>query len=284
LRGIHGGWFTAIPRLSYELPMLPLLRVMLLGCVLIATLGLAAGFKIAAAPEPNFARLDRPARGALLDPDQHPEWKQFVVQAAYRRAEELDRLRVLHDRPAVMPPVATAPAPSPNDDIQTAGLPTTDAEVRPDENDDVTGSVTERAINDVIPIEIGETSSTELPVGPPPATVVPEQPKRLQLPDESSAAPDATTDTTAAVETKAAVETTAAVEAKSEVETKAAAETKTVAAMPVVLPPAKPRPASSHRKANAKSAAVQKPAPAADQNPLAALLSAFEPKDSPAPQ
>lgn len=264
--------------------MLPLLRVMLLGCVLIATLGLAAGFKIAAAPEPNFARLERPARGALLDPDQHPEWKQFVVQAAYRRAEELNRLRVLHDRPAAMPPVVTAPAAPPSDDIQTAGLPTTDAEAKPDEEDDVTGSTVERTLNDVIPIEIGETSSTELPLGPPPATIAPEQPKRLQLPDESSTAPQAVPDAATAVEAKPETGTTTATtapEAKPAVETKAAADTKPVAAKPAAAPPAKPRRAAEHRKPNAKSAAKQKPAPAADQNPLAALLGAFEPKDNP---
>ena len=262
--------------------MLPLLRVMLLGCVLIATLGLAAGFKIAAAPEPNFARLERPARGALIDPDQHPEWKQFVVQAAYRRAEELDRLRVLHDRPAAMPPVATAPAAPPSDDIQTAGLPTTDAEAKPDEEDDVTGSTVERTLNDVIPIEIGETSSTELPLGPPPATIAPEQPKRLQLPDESSAAPQTVPDAATAMEAKPGTTTaTAALEAKPAAEAKAAADAKPAAAMPAVAPPAKPHRASVHRKANAKSAAKQKPAPAADQNPLAALLGAFESKDNP---
>jgi hypothetical protein len=233
---------------------------MLLGCVLIATLGLAAGFKIAAAPEPNFARLERPARGALLDPDQHPEWKQFVVQAAYRRAEELDRLRALHDRPTAMPPVATAPAAPPSHDIQTAGLPTTDADAKPDEEDDVTGSTVERTVNDVIPIEIGETSSTELPLGPPPATIAPEQPMRLQLPDESSAAPQTVPDAATAVHAKPAIETKPA-------------DTKPGTAKP-------PR-AAAHRKANAKSAAKQKPAPAADQNPLAALLGAFEPKDNP---
>jgi hypothetical protein len=254
---------------------------MLLGCVLIATLGLAAGFKIAATPEPNFARLERPARGALLDPDQHPEWKQFVVQAAYRRAEELDRLRVLHDRPAAMPPVATAPAPPPSNDIQTAGLPTTDAEAKPDEEDDVTGSTVERILNDVIPIEIGETSSTELPLGPPPAAVAPEQPKRLQLPDESSTAPQTAPNAATAMEPKPETGTTAAPDARPAVETKAAADTKSAVAKPAAAPQVKSRRASTHRKANVKSAAKQKPAPAADQNPLAALFGAFEPKDNP---
>jgi hypothetical protein len=268
LRGIHGGWFTAIPRLSYELRMLPLLRVTLLGCVLIATLGLAAGFKIAAAPEPNFARLDRPARGALIDPDQHPEWKQFVVRAAYRRAEELDRLRTLHDRPvAAVPapqPSDPLPAPAPADMTQTAGLPATGAEAAPEPDGDVTGSITERAINDVIPIDIGETSSTELPVGQPPATLVPEQPKRLQMPDESSALPEEKPD--------------AAIAAKTAPVNEARAEGTT----PAAAPAAKPRAVSTRRKPNAKSAA--KATPAADQNPLAALFSAFEPKDGKAPQ
>lgn len=243
--------------------MLPLLRVTLLGCVLIATLGLAAGFKIAPAPEPNFARLDRPARGALIDPDQHPEWKQFVVRAAYRRAEELDRLRTLHDQQVAMPPAAQPAEPALADTTQTAGLPATGADALPEPDEDVTGSVTERAINDVIPIDIGETSSTELPVGQPPATIAPQQPKRLQMPDESSALPEEKPDAAAAPETKASDEAKAA-----DVKPAAAAA-------------AKPR-RTSHRKPNAKSAT--KPAPVADQNPLAALFSAFTPNDGKARQ
>lgn len=240
--------------------MLPLLRVTLLGCVLIATLGLAAGFKIAPAPEPNFARLDRPARGALIDPDQHPEWKQFVVRAAYRRAEELDRLRILHDQPVTVPPAAQPAEPATADTTQTAGLPATNTDAVPEPDDDVTGSVTERAINDVIPIDIGETSSTELPVGQPPATIIPQQPKRLQMPDESSALPDEKSDAA---------------------ETKVPEETKAADAKPAAALAAKPRRAA-HRKPNAKSAT--KPAPVADQNPLAALLSAFAPNDGKARQ
>jgi hypothetical protein len=55
-----------------------------------------------------------PARGALIDRTEHPEWRQFLIQAALRRAGEVDRLRDLRDTVIRSePPVATMPAPAP---------------------------------------------------------------------------------------------------------------------------------------------------------------------------
>ena len=41
-----------------------------------------------------------PARGALVDRDRHPEVRQFLILAALKRADELNRLRDLPDTPA----------------------------------------------------------------------------------------------------------------------------------------------------------------------------------------
>lgn len=164
--------------------MLPLLRVLLPGCVLITTLGLAAGFTAPAGSRAQFARIDPPARGALIAQNEHPEWKQFLVLAAVRRSQELERLGELHDPQPAKSPVL----PRTDGGNRLSGLPATRSDAEPDDN---TGSVPEKAVNDIIPIDIGETSSTELPIGPPQTIPAIEKPQRLKLPDESQVKPAA---------------------------------------------------------------------------------------------
>jgi hypothetical protein len=124
---------------------------MLAGGVL-AILALLAGF---AAPAPStLARPLPPARGPLIEAGQHPEWKQFLVQAAYRRADELGRLRRLPSAPTITP-VATPTVP-----VRVAELPPPGAGIASDE---VTGTIDDTQ-SGVMPIDIGEASATELPI------------------------------------------------------------------------------------------------------------------------
>jgi len=88
---------------------------------------------------------------------KHPEWRQFLILAAIRRADELNRLRELPDTPTRTDAAPAAP--------KVAGLPTGRSDTDP-EADDATGSIVQPPAA-TIPIDIGETSSTELPVAAP---------------------------------------------------------------------------------------------------------------------
>jgi hypothetical protein len=108
------------------------------------------------------------ARGALIDRLAHPEWRQFLILAALRRAGELDRLRDLPGTPNAASGQVSAEIPdgAPKAAADTgpklAGLPIAPDEAGPE---DTTGSINV-APNATMPIDIGETSSFELPVGP----------------------------------------------------------------------------------------------------------------------
>ncbi|MGI8527483.1 MAG: hypothetical protein ACR2K5_15175 [Pseudolabrys sp.] len=134
--------------------VLPILRTTLLGGALAAA-GFLTGFTVPEATRPHLARPPAPASGALLGAEDHPEWQQFLRQAALRRAGELDRLRELPDQNA-----GTTPPPI-NDVVATLPAERSDAEP-----EDSTGSIVTTP-ESAMPIEIGETSSTELPVGTP---------------------------------------------------------------------------------------------------------------------
>jgi hypothetical protein len=141
-------WLCRATRLRYALVVLPILRTTLLGGALAAAAFLT-GFTVPEQARPHLARLPGPASGPLLEAASHPEWKQFLVLAAVRRANELDRLRELPGQGAVTPPLALATLPATRSDAEPEDANATDAP--------------EKALQ----IDIGETSSTELPIGAP---------------------------------------------------------------------------------------------------------------------
>jgi hypothetical protein len=132
--------------------MLPILRILPVGGVLLAILILALALNPPGGSHPSMVPAVMPARGALMQTGDHPEWRHFLILAATRRADELNRLRDLPDTPTRTTRVKDA--------RKVAGLPADRSDADPD---DETGSITE-VPGATIPVEIGETSSTELPV------------------------------------------------------------------------------------------------------------------------
>ena len=124
-----------------------------------------------------------PARGALITRSDHPEWRQLLINAALRRADELSQLRQLPDTP--LHSEISEPDKPTAENMQTvpeiAGVPPSRSDAEPD---DVTGTITQSP-DAAIPVSIGEASSTELPVIPqeekPPVIRTPE---RSRLPHE----------------------------------------------------------------------------------------------------
>jgi hypothetical protein len=161
--------------------MLPILRVIPVGGVLLAITILLLALN---PPDGSRAHLTAlaPARGALIARDQHPEWRQLLMLAALRRASELKRLLELPDTPLRSAPAA-APKIAPEPAVAAVPVGGSDAEPQ-----DVTGSIVQKP-DTAIPVDIGETSSTELPVIPQeerPPVVTPERAKRQR---DSNAAP-----------------------------------------------------------------------------------------------
>lgn len=150
--------------------MLPILRTISVGGVLLAITILSLALIPPGRPHMRFSAADAPARGPLIDQREHPEWRQFLLLAAVRRAEELDRLRTLPDAPDLpeIPNVALDYVPVepslavPHTEPKVAGLPIVHDETG---SEDVTGS-TNVAPSATMPIDIGEASASELPVAP----------------------------------------------------------------------------------------------------------------------
>ena len=79
--------------------MLPILRILPVGGVLLAILILVLALSPPDGARPPLNTTIAPARGALVAREHHPETRQFLIMAALRRADELSRLRELPDTP-----------------------------------------------------------------------------------------------------------------------------------------------------------------------------------------
>ena len=132
--------------------MLPILRILPVGGVILAIVILVLALSPPDGSRTSLTAAIAPARGALVDRDRHPEVRQFLILAALKRASELSRLRDLPD-------LASVRNDDPPEAAKVSGLPSE----RPDAEPEETGPA--NATPGVsIPIEIGEPSSTELPV------------------------------------------------------------------------------------------------------------------------
>jgi hypothetical protein len=162
--------------------MLPILRVIPVGGVLLAITILVLALNPPGDPRQRLPGVLAPATGVLISRGDHPEWWQFFLQAALRRADELNQLRLLPDTP-VHVPIETQPKAEPPPAV--AAVPNSRSDADPE---DVTGAIPP-APGAAIPIEIGESSSVELPVLPheeqPPVIT----PARAKTPRESEAQP-----------------------------------------------------------------------------------------------
>ncbi len=176
------GKLWSFARLSYAESMLPILRIIPVGGVLLAIMILVLALNPPGGSHSSLAPGAFAARGPLIQQNEHPEWRQFLILAAIRRAGEIIRLRDLPDTPVRSGGAQDAE----KDASKVAGLP---AERRDADPDDQTGSTNETP-GATIPIEIGETSSTELPMLTPEETPpVIKTPERVKLPKESKKRP-----------------------------------------------------------------------------------------------
>ena len=164
--------------------MLPILRVIPVGGVLLAIAILILALN---PPGDHRARLNgafAPMTGALISRELHPEWPQMLWRAALQRADELRRLRELPETPVASAPLAPAPKAEKPSDVAAVPESRTDADP-----EDVTGTIVQTPAV-AMPVDIGETSSTELPVVPhEEKTPVIMTPQRIKPPRESNAAP-----------------------------------------------------------------------------------------------
>jgi hypothetical protein len=167
--------------------MLPFFRTISVGGVFLAITLLGLALTPPGTAHLRYVAVDAPASGALIDQGTHPEWRQFIMRAALRRAYAINALRDLPDTPEHLPEIPNvAPAYTPpvfpetpsGGSSRVAGL----SERSGGGPDEETGSM--GGAPAAIPIDIGESSSAELPAfsaddKPPPIrmplTEIPEQ-------------------------------------------------------------------------------------------------------------
>jgi hypothetical protein len=173
--------------------MLPLLRILPVGGVLLAIVIVLLALNPPGGADSAMPSASAPARGALVSAQEHPEWRHFLIQAAIRRADELDRLLRLPDTPTWMPDVKPdvpvtvqdLPAIPPEPAAKVTSIPAVRSATDPE---DVTGSISDTD-NATLPVDIGAASSSELPVIPQPETPpVTRTPERSKPQDESHTA------------------------------------------------------------------------------------------------
>lgn len=131
--------------------MLPLFRIIPVGGVFLAIMIVVLAHEPPGGSRTPLSPAEMPARGALMRMNEHPEWRQFLILAAIRRTDELGRLRELPDTPVRDAGKVTK---------EMAGLPTgrSDSDLK-----DETATINEMP-SLTFPLDIGETSSTELAV------------------------------------------------------------------------------------------------------------------------
>jgi len=172
--------------------MLPILRIIPVGGVFLAVLIVVLALDPPGGPPPAFTH----SRAPLVVAENHPEWRQFLIQAAVRRADEVSRLRDLPATPTrteipVAPDKTTesdkgkGERPKNPAESTVAGLPTNRSDSEPD---DLTGTVSDTP-GATIPVDIGETSRFELPVAVPDEKPPAAKPQQQKSPTESSEKP-----------------------------------------------------------------------------------------------
>jgi hypothetical protein len=169
--------------------MLPILRILPVGGVLLAIFILFLALNPPDGPRSPLNTAMAPARGALVDVGHHPETRQFLIMAALKRADELNRLRDLPDTPtrtAPAEPAAIEPAPvvPATEEPKVAGLPADRTESDP-EPDEPAAAETPKVS---IPVEAGEVSAPELPA-PKETGSAGEKPEQAKEPIEEQTKP-----------------------------------------------------------------------------------------------
>lgn len=132
--------------------MLPILRMTSVGVALLAVAILVMALRPQNTAHARWPTTLGPARGALIAQADHPEWRQFFKLAAIQRADEIQRLRELPDTPVKSNDAKPA--------TTFIGFP---VDRNDDDADGTTGAIPTPS-GPTLPMEIGEPSSTELPV------------------------------------------------------------------------------------------------------------------------